>query len=148
MNIIVSYLGWSTLLFGAASIIGSQALSNHTLIVLFALVTLSTLSREIIKDIEDMEGDQTQTLKTLPLSIGIKPSLFISSVSLLIAILISPLPFLSGTFGLFYLIIIFLSDLLMVFALFISFTDPSKGQTYLKYGMYLAIAALITSEVV
>ena len=78
-----------------------------------------------------MEGDKIKTLKTLPLTIGIKPSLAISTISLLMAILISPLPFLNGTFGLFYLSAIIVADSLMAFAIVISFTNPSKGQIYL-----------------
>lgn len=146
-NFVVSYLGGSTILFGSASMVGFEALQNQTLLVLFSLIILSTFSREIIKDIEDMEGDRTKTLRTLPLAIGITPSLVISAISLLIAILVSPLPFLNGTFGLFYLSAIIIADFLMVFALFISFTNPSKGQLYLKYGMFLAIFSLIISGV-
>jgi|TARA_A100001037_G_C15054923_1_gene591879 geranylgeranylglycerol-phosphate geranylgeranyltransferase len=146
-NFVVSYLGGSTILFGSASLIGVEALQYQTLLVLFSLIVLSTFSREIIKDIEDMEGDKIKTLKTLPLTIGIKPSLAISTISLLMAILISPLPFLNGTFGLFYLFAIIVADSLMAFAIFISFTNPSKGQLYLKYGMFLAIFSLIISGV-
>ena len=144
-NFVVSYLGGSTVLFGSVSMVGFEAFQNQTLLVLFSLIILSTFSREIIKDIEDMEGDRTKTLKTLPLAIGTTPSLIISAISLLMAILISPLPFLNGTFGLFYLFAIAISDFLMGFALFLSFTNPSKGQLYLKYGMFLAIFSLIIS---
>ena len=144
-NFVVSYLGGSTILFGSASLIGVEALQYQTLLVLFSLIVLSTFSREIIKDIEDMEGDKIKTLKTLPLTIGVKPSLVISTISLLMAILISPLPFLNGPFGLFYLSAIIVADSLMAFAIVISFTNPSKGQIYLKYGMFLAIFSLIIS---
>ncbi|HII51516.1 MAG TPA: geranylgeranylglycerol-phosphate geranylgeranyltransferase, partial [Halobacteriales archaeon] len=58
-----------------------------------------------------------------------------------------PLPFLNGTFGLFYLSAIIIADSLMAFAIAISFTNPSKGQLYLKYGMFLAIFSLIISGV-
>jgi 4-hydroxybenzoate polyprenyltransferase len=43
------------------------------------------LSREIIKDIEDMEGDKLIYAKTLPLTVGIKKSLWIAILILLSA---------------------------------------------------------------
>lgn len=43
------------------------------------------LSREIIKDIEDMEGDKLIFAKTLPLVIGVRKSMWIASFILLMA---------------------------------------------------------------
>ncbi len=43
------------------------------------------LSREIIKDVEDMEGDKLIYAKTLPLVLGVKKSLWIATFILLLA---------------------------------------------------------------
>ena len=146
-NIIVSYLGGSTILFGSASLIGSGVFQNELFLILFFLIFLSTYSREVIKDIEDMEGDNDQNLKTLPLTIGVNKSILISSSSLLLSILISPLPFIMGVFGASYLFIIAVADVLMILAIFASMDDPKKGQIYLKYGMFVAIFSFIVAGI-
>lgn len=43
------------------------------------------LSREIIKDVEDMEGDQLIYARTLPLALGVRKSLLIATLILLLA---------------------------------------------------------------
>jgi geranylgeranylglycerol-phosphate geranylgeranyltransferase len=48
-------------------------LSNLPQLVFFSFIL--TLARELLKDIEDMEGDSALNLKTLPLVIGVKFSL-------------------------------------------------------------------------
>jgi len=59
-NIAVSYLVGSTFLFGGA------ATGNLTLpLLLMLLAGLSNLSREIVKDLEDIEGDRLKFLKRL-----------------------------------------------------------------------------------
>ena len=45
---------------------------------------LSTLFREIIKDIEDIEGDLAQTCRTLPIVVGVKWAKIIASIVALI----------------------------------------------------------------
>ena len=146
-NIIVSYLGGSTILFGSAAFIGAGIFQNELFLILFSLIVLSTYSREVIKDIEDMEGDNGQNLKTLPLTIGTNRSLLISFSSLLLSILISPLPFIMGFFGASYLLTIAVADVLMILAIFASIEDPKKGQIYLKYGMFVAIFSFILAGI-
>lgn len=41
-------------------------------IVYFVFAFLINLMREVIKDIEDIEGDKMQNIKTLPLIVGVK----------------------------------------------------------------------------
>jgi 4-hydroxybenzoate polyprenyltransferase len=48
---------------------------NAKLSILAFFAFMLTFVREIIKDIEDMEGDKSQSLKTLPLLLGINHSL-------------------------------------------------------------------------
>ena len=51
---------------------------------MFGLAVLATISREIVKDIQDLEGDQDR--RTLPARIGISYSLNLAIVILLMAI--------------------------------------------------------------
>ena len=142
-NAVVACLGGSTFLFGGAAV-GSVAESG----VLFALAALSTLTREIIKDVEDMEGDREEGLNTLPLAVGARPALVAGAVLLVAAVLASPLPYLWTTFGVAYLAAVAPADAVMLYAAYESFDDPSAGQSHLKYGMFLAAVAFVVGRAV
>lgn len=141
-NALVAYLGGSTFLFGAAAVGRVQ-----DGLVLFALAALSTFAREVIKDIEDVEGDRAEGLTTLPIAFGTKAALGIAAASLVVAILASPIPYLTDLFGLPYLGVVIPADLLMLAALVRSREDPGTGHQWLKYGMFLAAAAFIVGRV-
>ncbi|MGM0372126.1 MAG: geranylgeranylglycerol-phosphate geranylgeranyltransferase [Halobacteriota archaeon] len=141
-NALVAYLGGSTFLFGAAAV--GRARDG---VVLFALAALSTFAREVIKDIEDISGDRAEGLNTLPIALGADRALVIAAIALLAAVLASPVPYLTGLFGLSYLLVVVPADLLMVAALLRSRAHPDTGQQWLKYGMFLAAAAFIVGRV-
>ena len=141
-NVLVGYLGGSTFLFGAASV---GALST-TAVVLFLLAAVSTVTREIIKDVEDVEGDREEGLRTLPIVIGERRALLIGGVLLVAAVLASPLPWLLGTFGVAYLVVVLPADGIMVYALVESFEDPTAGQKRIKAGMFLAAMSFVVGR--
>ena len=140
-NALVAYLGGSTFLFGGAAVgdVGAAA-------TLFVLAALATFTREVIKDVEDMAGDADEGLQTLPLAIGAKPALWLSTLLLVVAVVASPWPYFTGMFGLPYLVMVLPADLIMVAAAYASFKDPTTGQTRLKYGMFLAAAAFVVGR--
>jgi len=140
-NALVAYLGGSTFLFGGAAVgdVGAAA-------ALFVLAALATFTREVIKDVEDMAGDAVEGLQTLPLAIGAKPALWLSTLLLVVAVVASPWPYFTGMFGLPYLVMVLPADLIMVAAAYASFKDPTTGQTRLKYGMFLAAAAFVVGR--
>ncbi|GAB3016927.1 geranylgeranylglycerol-phosphate geranylgeranyltransferase [Natronobiforma cellulositropha] len=139
-NVVVAYLGGSTFLFGAATV-GSIDIAA----VLFLLAALSTITREIIKDVEDVDGDREEGLNTLPIAIGERRALVAGAVLLVVAVLASPLPYLFG-FGVAYLVVVLPANLLMLYATYESFTDPTAGQSHLKYGMFLAALAFVVGR--
>ena len=140
-NAIVAALGGSTFLFGGAAVRNVEPT-----VVLFLLAALSTLSREIIKDVEDVEGDREEGLNTLPIAIGERPSLYVAAAMLAVAILASPVPYLLEYFGPAYLLAVAPAVLVMGVAAVESFRDPGRGQRRLKYGMFLAAAAFVVGR--
>ena len=140
-NVVVAYLGGSTFLFGGAAV-GDPGAA----IVLFALAALSTLTREIVKDVEDLPGDREAGLETLPVVIGERRALVLGVAFLVVAIAASPIPYLQDTFGVAYLVLVVPADLLMLYAGYASFADPTRGQTVLKYGMFVAAAAFVVGR--
>lgn len=142
-NALVAYLGGSTFLFGGAAVgeLGAPAA------VLAALAALSTLAREIIKDVEDVAGDREEGLNTLPIAVGERRSLVVAAVLLAVAVLASPVPYLLGALSWPYLLVVVPADAVMVYATSRAFDDPAAGQSVLKYGMFLAAAAFVVGRV-
>ncbi len=155
-NAVVAYLGGSTFLFGSLAVVvdarstaiptgGSDGIRAAA--ILFLLAALSTFTREVVKDVEDMAGDREEGLNTLPLAIGARPAIVVGAVLLVLAVAASPLPYLWGVFGLPYLAVVLPADAVMLYAVYASFDDPTAGQKYLKYGMFLAAIAFVVGRV-
>jgi len=142
-NVVVAYLTGSTFLFGGASV--GRPLSSSVL-VLFFLAAVATLTREIVKDVEDVEGDRAEGLRTLPIVVGERTALRLGTVALVVAVLASGLPVLVGNFGLAYLALVVPADALMLRATYRSYDDPSAGQRGLKRGMFVAAAAFVVGR--
>jgi geranylgeranylglycerol-phosphate geranylgeranyltransferase len=140
-NALVAYLGGSTFLFGGAAVGRIEPT-----IVLFLLAALSTLAREIIKDVEDVSGDREEGLNTLPIAIGERRSLVLAVGLLVVAAGTSPMPYLTGIFGVAYLAVVVPADLVMLYAGYEGLSDPAAGQSLLKYGMFLAAAAFVVGR--
>jgi len=142
-NVVVAYLTGSTFLFGGASV--GRPLSSSVL-VLFFLAAVATLTREIVKDVEDVEGDRAEGLRTLPIVVGERAALRLGTAALVVAVLASGLPVLVGNFGLAYLALVVPADALMLRATYRSYDDPSAGQRGLKRGMFVAAAAFVVGR--
>ncbi|SEH41734.1 geranylgeranylglycerol-phosphate geranylgeranyltransferase [Halopenitus malekzadehii] len=142
-NVVVGFLTGSTFLFGGAAV-GSPLEAG----ALFVLAAIATVTREIIKDVEDVAGDREEGLTTLPIAIGERRSLWIGLALLVVAIVASAGPFLWGTFGRAYLVLIVPADAVMLVAAVQSFSDPASAQRRVKAGMFLAVIAFIAGRAV
>jgi len=141
-NALVAYLVGSALVFGGAAV-GAATAS----LVLAALAALSNFAREVIKDVEDVAGDREEGLTTLPVVVGERRALAVAAAALAVAVVASPVPYLRGTFGAAYLAVVVPADAVMCYAGYRSFGDATAGQSLLKYGMFLAVAAFIAGRV-
>ncbi len=141
-NALVAYLVGSTFLFGAAA-----TGSIGPAVVLFVLAGITTLSREIIKDVEDVAGDREEGLNTLPIAIGEQRALWIAMGALVVGVVASPVPYLLGYFGLVYLALVIPADAAMLYAGYRSFEDPTAGQSQLKYATFVATIAFVLGRV-
>ncbi|WP_246999875.1 geranylgeranylglycerol-phosphate geranylgeranyltransferase [Halosolutus gelatinilyticus] len=141
-NALVASLVGSTFLFGAAAV-GALGVPAA---VLFLLAAVATLTREIIKDVEDLAGDREEGLNTLPIAIGDRRALVVAAGLLVLAVLASPLPYLLGYFEEAYLAVVLPADAIMLYAAYESFDDPTAGQSYLKYGMFVATLAFVVGR--
>ena len=144
-NVVVAYLTGSTFLFGGAAV---GQVTSPAVAVLFALAALATLSRELIKDVEDIAGDRAEGLRTLPIVAGESAALRVGAAVLAVAVAASAVPYLMGTFGLVYVAVVLPADVVMLDAVRRSFADPGTAQRRLKRGMFLAAVAFIVGRAV
>jgi geranylgeranylglycerol-phosphate geranylgeranyltransferase len=100
-NIVVSISGGLAFIYGAVAV---SEIKYGIFPASFAL--LIHLSREIIKDAEDMPGDRAVDARTLPLVVGKKISLQVAVIPLLILIGLTIVPYQLNIFGLNYLLLV------------------------------------------
>lgn len=142
-NVVVAFLTGSTFLFGGAAV--GRPLGAA---VLFVLAAVATLTREIVKDVEDIEGDREEGLRTLPIVVGERPALRLGVAAMVVAVVASAWPYLDGTFGAVYLALVVPANAVMLAAAVRSFEDPGRSQRRLKLGMFLASGAFVAGRAV
>ena len=113
---------------------------------MFGLAVLATITREIIKDIQDLEGDRDR--RTLPANIGIENSMRVAILFLLIAIGLSytAMDQFDGMASNAYLGGITLANGTMLFGIYnAKQEDYFGGQKNIKQGMGIAMLAFIAA---
>ncbi len=132
---------------GAVFLYAGMAVNNPgPTIWMFGLAFLATISREIVKDIQDLEGDRDR--RTLPSRIGISYSLNIAILILLIAIGLSytAINQFDGNALNAYVGGITLANAIMLFGIYNSRNeDYFMGQKNIKQGMGIAMLAFIVA---
>jgi len=132
---------------GAVFLYAGMAVNNPgPTIWMFGLAFLATISREIVKDIQDLEGDRDR--RTLPSRIGISYSLNIAILILLIAIGLSytAINQFDGNALNAYAGGITLANAIMLFGIYNSRKeDYFMGQKNIKQGMGIAMLAFIVA---
>ncbi|MBI4173174.1 MAG: UbiA family prenyltransferase, partial [Candidatus Aenigmarchaeota archaeon] len=162
-NASISYLVGSSFLFGGA-VMGNLLLPG----LLFLLAFFANLAREIVKDLEDLAGDRKglaklaqqasklrakveQMLgigkgKSLALRFGEPLARAAAAVTLLIAIGLSPLPYLLGTLSFSYLLAVLPADaafLSVIYGLAQGDKKYGKLSKRIKLAMLLGMLAFV-----
>ena len=140
-NLVVAFLTAMVFLYGGA------AAGNAALLLPFAgMAFLATLSREVIKDMEDVRGDVGRT--TLPMRYGLPFSGRLAQLSVVAAIVLSPVPLLwfvsvTSVAGIIYLGLVALAD--VIFGVSVVYL-PGRlhyEQTMSKLAMAVALFAFL-----
>lgn len=145
-NIVVAYLVGSLFLFAGAAVAGAAVAgaSSEAFIrtgVLAALAFLTTLGREITKDIEDVSGDVDR--RTLPKRIGVRRAGTVAGIALVVGVALSALPPAFSVLGWPYVLIVIPADGTFIYAALHSAANPSSSQRVTKYGMIVALGAFL-----
>jgi len=152
-NVVVSILVAFVFIFGGGSL--SRNVTGITtmkiffdemkiIFVLAGMAFLANLGREIIKDIEDIEGDTDRV--TLPMKIGIKNAGLIVSGAIILSVIISPIPYLLREFGGVYLCIIGLADAIFIYSI-ILLDRPGSVSKIIKIGMTVALIGFVVGGI-
>jgi len=143
-NIIVGIMTGLTFLAGGVAV---NRITGTLVPAIFAL--LYTTAREIVKDIEDFEGDYKVGAYTAPIVWGEKVSRIIAICFMVGVILFSLVPFLMQIYSLLYLIIVFFGvDLFLVYCIKklwgkISRKKAAKMQKQMKIDIFIGLIAIL-----
>jgi len=135
-NLSIAWLTGALFLLGGAIVGGLDRT-----IAIAAMAFLATLGREIVKDIQDMEGDYDRA--TLPKRLGKKRAGVVGSAAFLAAVAMSPEPYLVGVFGIWYLATVLVADAIFIYSSIVHFQNPKRGQTWAKIGMLAAMVSFL-----
>ena len=113
---------------------------------------LSNFSREIIKDIEDIEGDKKGNAVTLPIKYGIKTALIITTILLVLLIYSTIIAVKSEIYKQSFLYIVFLADLLIIVSIMMMWQNQSPKQmrkvsNNLKLVMLIGLLSIIAGSI-
>lgn len=128
-----------SILVGLIFIFGGIAVnSTYKMLILFAMAALANLSREVIKDMEDMEGDVDRV--TLPRKYGMRVASTIAIASVLTAVAMSVIPYYTGIFALPYIIAVSVSDILFITSA-VRIRKPHLSQNLSKFAMIIGLVS-------
>jgi geranylgeranylglycerol-phosphate geranylgeranyltransferase len=148
-NLIVSFM------LGLAFVYVGAAFGNiQATLVMAALAFGFTLIREIVKDLEDMEGDSRVEARTLPLVWGEAKTLNLVLLLMAAFVILDLLPYALGVYNQVYLwmVLLGINLPLLVFA-FILWKQPDKKnyfrvQLFLKLDIFVGLAALYFGQTI
>ncbi|MBU0761522.1 MAG: UbiA family prenyltransferase [Candidatus Altiarchaeota archaeon] len=145
-NISISYLVSSVFIYGAASVYEPAMTLNFAGVKLVLILSVcsffTNLGREIIKDIEDLEGDKKAYCCTLPIEYGAEQSKRLAYAAVIAAVLLSYVPIFLPTYNfneLMYAVVVTLANVLLIYSM--KAKNPSTIQKLLIIGMTLALIA-------
>jgi geranylgeranylglycerol-phosphate geranylgeranyltransferase len=101
------------------------------------------MSREILKDIEDIQGDSRSGALTLPIKLGVKRARAVSTIFILPAILLIFLPYILKTMDSPYLGLIILATMALIVSFFL---QPRKSQKVIKLATVIVLTAFLVGS--
>lgn len=143
-NLMIAALSAATFPYGA---VANGALGRSWIPAIFALVY--HLGRELVKGMEDMEGDRGRNVRTAALRWGPTATGRIAGVCFAIVALIALMPWFWGLYGIGYGIPVVALDLLLLFWIrqLWSQNPPRRLSRRLLIGMALGLLAFCLGEV-
>ena len=142
-NLMVGFLTGLAFLYGGAAV---GDMGRAIIPALFAF--LINVGREVIKDMEDIEGDAKQSAVTFPIKYGMRAASLVAMAFLLAVVGATIIPFINHQYGVNYFVLVMLGvNCVIAFVLFSLWKDTSpknlhRLSTILKYDMIVGLIAI------
>jgi geranylgeranylglycerol-phosphate geranylgeranyltransferase len=146
-NITVGYLTGLAFIYGGISV---NNVNSAFIPAIFAF--LINLIREIIKDLEDIEGDAKAGLHTFPEKFGIQASMLLITFLTIILIAFTFYPFIENIYNIeFFVLVMLVVNPILVFFLKLLYTKEknknfNKLSNLLKLNMVIGLAAIFLGK--
>jgi geranylgeranylglycerol-phosphate geranylgeranyltransferase len=88
---------------------------NKAVVIFSTMLFIFDLGEEIAADAMDIEGDKKRNIKSIAILMGREKALYISFLLFIIYVVLSFLPVILGLFGISYLIVISLTNIMILF---------------------------------
>lgn len=142
-NVTVAFVSGLAFVYGGLAV---NRIGSALIVGLFAF--FFHWSREIIKDIEDIEGDRSQGLRTLPIVGGVKVALIWATVLIVILIGLTLIPYMLDIFSIWYLVVVVLGvHLYLVYMVISMWRNPEPAHLgrlslWMKFDMFFGLLAI------
>ena len=147
-NVVISLLVSLGFLYGAAS---TGSVENVLYPTVFSF--LLNLGREMLKDLEDVEGDKACGAMTIPIRFGVSITLSLTTLIFASMMLTTLVPYSTGEYGLIYFLVVMLgTNMLLLYVLIQAWRNPTKENLYrqntlLKVAMSFGIVSVALGKV-
>lgn len=140
-NFAISFLTGLSFVFGGI-VVGATIPS----IFLGFYAFLTTVMREIVKDMEDVKGDKMEGANTMPIAYGMKSSSILAASFMIFASLTSPILYFRGILTVWYLPLLFIAILIFLYSAVSILRDrsvenASRISGMVKVGMMVTLIA-------
>ena len=137
------------LIVGLAFVYGGVAVGRVGRALTVGIIALLfTLGREIIKDVEDMKGDRSQGVVTLPIRYGINAAMIFTTCVLLLLIVVTWIPYIFHIFSdLYFYVVVVGVDFVLIYVV-ISMWQNHKSRNMkrlsilMKADMFIGLLAV------
>lgn len=144
-NVIVALVLALSLVYGGLAVGGPGPALVGAAFAFFA-----TLAREIVKDLEDVRGDAAVHARTLPIVAGEQTAVYAAAAVTLLAVLLTPVPYLTMGYSGLYLLLVLATDALLLRAVALLLgvsgeVQAGRASRALKGAMMMGLAALASA---
>lgn len=145
-NLAVGFMTGFGFVFGGFTLNNPNIIITSIYLGFFAFVM--TTARELVKDIEDVEGDKLEGARTLPILYGERTTAILAAILIIIDCALCPLLYHINIFGIYYLAIIAIAVILFLYSAVLILKNQERATAkkvskYLKIGMLIAFVSFI-----
>jgi geranylgeranylglycerol-phosphate geranylgeranyltransferase len=136
------------LMTGMAFVYGAVVVGNFTKAIVPAIFAfLVNFAREVIKDLEDVEGDRKEGAVTLPVKYGARPALLVTTTTIVLLIFATLVAYQLRFYTVIYLHIVLVVDALLAIVMVWMWIDITSANMHrlsniLKVCMVIGLAAI------